>query len=171
VHAWVRSNDCRNVGLCVNTGLHISHTASRTAERKMSRPAKDDDSLLVYDCAASQLTSAAIHITHTLAVIQNAIKRPIVGWITDVQITGTSRIIYSRLDPHRFPYRGNKEKQSELEAKSLAPFNAAVKLTSIHLWAEPLQSIKDRDSNLDRARNFSFRHHIMTTSGGKHTFL
>jgi len=137
----------------------------------MSRSAKDDDSLLVYDCAASQLTSAAIHITHTLAVIQNAIKRPIVGWITDVQITGTSRIIYSRLVPRRFPYREDKEKQPELEAKRLAAFNVVVKLTSTHLRAEPLQSIKDRDSNLDRTRNFSYRRHIMTTSGGKHTFL
>jgi phage baseplate assembly protein gpV len=58
------------------SGTLASNTAAaRTAERKMSRSAKDDGSLLVHDSAASQLTSAASHITHTLAVIQNAVSK------------------------------------------------------------------------------------------------
>lgn len=116
-HAWVRSNDCRNVGLCVNTGLHISHTVSRTAERKMSRSAKDDDSLLVHDCAASQLTTAVSHITHTLAVIQKAIKRPVVGWITDVHMTGTSSILYSRTSTTPIPISWRQPKKSSQSLK------------------------------------------------------
>lgn len=63
--------------VCVSTWSCTSATASRTAERKMSRSAKDDGSLLVHDSAATQRPSAAAasHITHTLAVIQNAVSK------------------------------------------------------------------------------------------------
>jgi hypothetical protein len=82
----------RNVGLCVNTELHISHTASRTAERKMSRAAKDDDPLLVHDSAAS-----ARRITHALAVIQNTDSKTISCYLDNrVSIPGTNTVLYLR---------------------------------------------------------------------------